>query len=324
MTEPFASYSALLEHEIGAMQFGRQPRSLYEPIRYMMRLGGKRIRPMLTLLTYALFRTNIKDIVPYAAAVEVFHNFTLMHDDIMDNAPLRRGKSTVHEKWNLSTAILSGDVMLVKVYEMFSGLEPAMFRAAIASFNECATRVCEGQQWDMHYETARSVTESEYLRMIQAKTSALLGFSAELGAILANASESNKALLRDFGTCIGTGFQLLDDLLDAYGDPKKFGKQPGGDIIANKRTFLLIKALDKARRDDRKELMQWISAPRFNKKKKIEAVIGIYDKLGIPDLTRRKADHYFSKAFRILDTLPRSAARDNLRAFTQLLIDRQN
>lgn len=318
-----ASYITPLEKEIGAMAFGKQPESLYEPIRYMMRLGGKRIRPILTLLSYSLFREDIKNIVPYAAAVEVFHNFTLMHDDIMDKAPLRRGKATVHEKWNLSTAILSGDVMLVKVYEIFSRLEPDMFKAAITSFNDCATRVCEGQQWDMHFETADSVSEAAYIRMIRSKTAVLLGFSMELGGILANVSENTRALLREFGTSIGIGFQLRDDLLDAYGDPKKFGKQVGGDIIANKRTFLLVKALAKAGSAEKKELKQWLTATRFNKKKKVEAIINIYDNLKIPQLTRRKADHYFSKAFGILDKLPASPARENLHTFTKVLIDRQ-
>lgn len=318
------SYSSLLEKEISGMAFGKQPVSLYEPIRYMMRLGGKRIRPMLTVLSYSLFKDDIKTIIPYAAAVEVFHNFTLMHDDIMDKAPLRRGKATVHEKWNLSTAILSGDVMLIKVYEIFSRLEPDMFKAAIASFNDCAAKVCEGQQWDMHFENAEIVSEAAYIRMIRLKTAVLLGFSMELGGILANASEDTRALLREYGTCMGIGFQLRDDWLDAYGDPKKFGKQPGGDIIANKRTFLLIKALAKAGPGEKKTLIQWMAARRFNKKEKVKAVIGIYDKLKIPHLTQRKADHYFGKAFGILGLLPESPAKENLRAFTRQLIDRQN
>ena len=324
MKNSLASSSSLLEKEINAMAFGKQPASLYEPIRYMMRLGGKRIRPVLTILSYSLFKADAKNIIPYAIAVEVFHNFTLMHDDIMDKAPLRRGQATVHEKWNLSTAILSGDVMLVKVYEIFSRLEPDMFKAAITSFNECATKVCEGQQWDMHFENAGSVSETEYIRMIRLKTAVLLGFSMELGGILSNASEDTRSLLREFGTCIGIGFQLRDDLLDTYGDPKKFGKQLGGDIIANKRTFLLIKALAKAGPVEKKALAQWMSARRFNKKEKVKAVIGIYDKLKIPQLTQRKADHYFSKAFSILDMLPESPSRENLRAFTRQLIDRQN
>jgi geranylgeranyl diphosphate synthase type II len=324
MKHPLAPYSDLLEREIHAMQFGKQPLTLYEPIRYMMRLGGKRIRPMLTLLAYSLFKGNVMDIVPYAAAVEVFHNFTLMHDDIMDKAPLRRGKPTIHEKWNLSTAILSGDVMLVKVYEVFSRLEPATFKVTVRSFNACATQVCEGQQWDMHFENASRVSEAEYIRMIRSKTAALLGFSLELGAILADTSENDRKLLREFGICIGIGFQLKDDLLDAYGDPEKFGKQIGGDIIANKKTFLLIKALEKAGPAEKRELKNWMLAARFNKRKKVEAVIRIYDKLKVPNHSQRKADQYFAKAFRLLDLFPESPAKESLRAFTRMLIDRQN
>jgi geranylgeranyl diphosphate synthase type II len=323
MKDFLGTYSALLESRISAMQFGKQPRSLYEPLRYVMRLGGKRIRPMLTLLSYALFRNDVRSILPYAIAVEVFHNFTLMHDDIMDRAPLRRGKPTVHEKWNLSTAILSGDVMLVKVYELFSQLDPTTFRTTVEAFNACATRVCEGQQWDMHFESADNVTEAAYLRMIEAKTAALLGFSLELGAILAGADAKSRKRLREYGLLIGTGFQLRDDLLDAYGDPDSFGKQTGGDILANKKTFLLIKALERAGSAERKELDYWLTAKKVNKKKKVEAVIAIYDKLKIPQLTSRKADRYFSRAFGLLERFPNTPARENLQTFTQLLVDRQ-
>lgn len=323
MKDFLGNYSALLESQISAMPFGKQPPSLYEPIRYVMRLGGKRIRPMLTLLSYAMFRDDVRPIVPYAVAVEVFHNFTLMHDDIMDRAPLRRGKPTVHEKWNLSTAILSGDVMLVKVYELFSSLDPSTFRTAVEAFNACATKVCEGQQWDMHFEGTDRVTEAAYLRMIQYKTAELLGFSLELGTILAGADEASRNRLREFGLLIGTGFQLRDDLLDAYGDPGRFGKQTGGDILANKKTFLLIKALERAGSAERKELTYWLNVKKFDKKKKVKAVIAIYDKLKIPQLTSRKADRYFAKAFALLDHFPNTPARENLRTFTQLLMDRQ-
>lgn len=323
MKDFLGTYSALLESHINAMSFGKQPPSLYEPIRYVMRLGGKRIRPMLTLLSYAMFRNNVRSILPYAIAVEVFHNFTLMHDDIMDRAPLRRGKPTVHEKWDLSTAILSGDVMLVKVYELFSRLDPATFHTTIEAFNACATKVCEGQQWDMHFERADNVSEAAYLRMIQNKTAVLLGFSLELGAILAGADEKSRERLREFGLHIGIGFQLRDDLLDAYGDPDRFGKQTGGDILANKKTFLLIKALERASPAETRELTYWLTAKKYSKKKKIEAVIAIYDKLKIPVLTQRKADRYFSRAFELLEQLPSTPARDNLRTFTQLLMDRQ-
>ena len=266
-----------IEQEIKKNKYGKQPESLYEPIRYLMNLGGKRLRPMLTLLSYSLYKDDVKSIIPYAVAVEAFHNFTLMHDDIMDKAPLRRGKSTVHKKWNVNTAILSGDVMLVKVYEAFNELEPSTLKTVLKSFNKCAAEVCEGQQWDMEYESHATVTEAEYINMIKLKTSVLLGFSLELGAILSGASDEDRKTLYQFGVNIGIGFQLKDDLLDAYADPKKFGKQVGGDIIANKKTWLLIKALEKAQGKEKKELQHWLAAKTFKKKEKVAAIKVIYD-----------------------------------------------
>jgi geranylgeranyl diphosphate synthase, type II len=203
-----------VEAEIKNQPFGTQPKSLYEPLRYIMTLGGKRLRPLLVMLAYSLFKKDVKSIVKYAAAVEAFHNFTLLHDDIMDNAPLRRGKPTVHEKWNTNTAILSGDVMLIKVYEMFRGLDSNQLKEVLGIFNQCAAEVCEGQQWDMEFETKQKVTETQYIEMIRLKTAVLLGFSLELGALLAGADEEQRAALKDFGNNIGIGFQLKDDLLD--------------------------------------------------------------------------------------------------------------
>src|SRR6187455_1294669 len=288
-------YSELLEKE--KQKYGKQPVSLYEPIRYLMTLGGKRLRPMLTLLGYSLYKDNVKSIMPYAVAVEAFHNFTLMHDDIMDKAPLRRGRPTVHEKWNVNTAILSGDVMLVKVYDMLLSIEPNILATVIQRFNKCASEVCEGQQWDMEFETQQTVTEEEYLNMIQLKTAVLVGFSLELGALLAGASEKDCKSLREFGINIGIGFQLKDDLLDAYGDSKKFGKQVGGDIIANKKTFLLIKSLELAKENQRQELQDWISKKKFNKSEKVNANKSINDALAIPSLTEKKVNSYFKKGF---------------------------
>lgn len=322
---PLKSYPSLLEKEIRKQKYGKHPASLYEPIRYLMGLGGKRLRPMLTMLAYDLYRDDAATIVPYAVAVEAFHNFTLMHDDIMDNAPLRRGHATVHEKWNVNTAILSGDVMLVKVYDMFSTLDAETFRTVVRAFNTCAAEVCEGQQWDMEFETTDRVTEAQYINMIRLKTAVLLGFSLELGAILAGAPEADRQALRAFGTNIGIGFQLKDDLLDAYADPTKFGKQVGGDIIANKKTFLLIHARAKASGKAKKELEQWLAAKKFNKKQKVAAVKNIYDQLAIPTLTEKRVNQYFDKGFASLDQL-QSARQANvavLRAFAEALIGRQ-
>lgn len=318
-------YSTWIEQEIKKKKYGKQPASLYEPIRYLMALGGKRLRPMLALLSYSLFKNDPKNIVPYAVAIEAFHNFTLMHDDIMDKAPLRRGKPTVHKKWNTSTAILSGDVMLVKVYEMFSTLDDSKFKAVIKAFNKCAAEVCEGQQWDMEFETTPKVSEAQYLNMIKLKTAVLLGFSLELGGILAEASTADCEALREFGTNIGIGFQLKDDLLDAYADPKKFGKQVGGDIIANKKTWLLLKANEKVRGKQQKELKQWLSAKKFKKAEKINAVKSIYDALRIPAAAEKKIDQYFSKGFASLDKLNAPPLlKETLRSFTENLIARQS
>lgn len=328
MTNPMPripQYQQWLEQEIRKKKFGVTPPSLYEPIRYIMALGGKRLRPMLTLLTYSLYKDDVKRIVPYAVAVESFHNFTLMHDDIMDRAPLRRGKPTVHEQWNTNTAILSGDVMLIKVYDMFMSLEADMFKEVLAAFNTCAAEVCEGQQWDMVFETTDRVSEKQYLNMIRLKTAVLLGFSLELGALLAGAPEQDRKALREFGTNMGIGFQLKDDLLDAFADPKKFGKQVGGDIIANKKTYLLIKAQDKASGKTAKELQSWLGPGRFRKAEKVRAVKAIYTQLDIPAIVDRKIDHYFAKAFRNLEAVNvNGQGKEVLRAFTQALIDRQS
>lgn len=318
-------YQEWIEKEIKKQKYGNQPVSLYEPIRYLMGLGGKRLRPMLTMLAYGLFQKDPRNIVKYAIAVEAFHNFTLMHDDIMDKAPLRRGRQTVHKKWNVNTAILSGDVMLVKVYDMLLSIDSTKLTRVLYAFNKCAAEVCEGQQWDMEFEREVTVTEARYINMIKLKTAVLLGFSLELGAILADASEKDCTALREFGTNIGIGFQLKDDLLDAYADPKKFGKQVGGDIIANKKTFLLIKALEKAKGKQKNELNGWLSAKQFKKKDKVEAVRSLYNSLGIALLAEKKVDHYFNKGFKNLEAV--SCAEQNkesLKIFTESLIGRQS
>lgn len=318
-------YLSLLEKEISKQKYGKQPASLYEPIRYLMSLGGKRLRPMLALLSYSLYKNDAKAIVPYAVAVEAFHNFTLMHDDIMDKAPLRRGKQTVHEKWNVNTAILSGDVMLVKVYDMFLGIEPEKLKVVLKAFNLCAAEVCEGQQWDMEFETTDRVTEAEYINMIRLKTAVLLGFSLELGAILADAPEEDRKALREFGTNIGIGFQLKDDLLDAYADPEKFGKQVGGDIIANKKTFLLIKAREKAQGKTKKQLDEWLTLRKFNKNKKVAGVKAIYDDLGVPALAEKKINQFFRKGFESLEKVSVAPeTRALLRGYAEALIERQS
>jgi len=317
------TYKRLIESEIRKQKFGKQPKSLYEPLRYIMALGGKRLRPLLTLLSYSLYKEDAKRIVPFATAVETFHNFTLLHDDIMDNAPLRRGNPTVHEKWNINTAILSGDVMQVKVYDLFLNLEGKMLKDVLLEFNECATEVCEGQQWDMEFEGMPKVTEAQYINMIRQKTAVLVGFSLELGAILAEAPLEDRIALYQFGVNIGIGFQLKDDLLDVYGDQNKFGKQVGGDIISNKKTFLLIKALEKAKGKEKIELTKWLKAKKFGNRKKIKEVTTLFNKLQIESITTNKINSYFQKGLTSLDQLNVSSNRKNeLKKFIHQLIDR--
>lgn len=315
----------LIEKEIKKQAFGKKPASLYEPIRYLMNIGGKRLRPLLTLLAYSLYKKDFKKALPYAIAVETFHNFTLMHDDIMDKAPLRRGKATVHKKWNVNTAILSGDVMLVKVYEMFNRLEANKAKEIIRIFNTCAAEVCEGQQWDMEFEGMNNVAEKDYIQMIRQKTAVLLGFSLELGARLADAPENDCKALRAFGISIGIGFQLKDDLLDVYGDAKKVGKQIGGDIIANKKTYLLIKAIEKSNAKQRKELSHWLDAKQSSEKEKVKAITALYDELDLHKISQRKADSFFSKGFKQLEKVSgKKQQKEALLSFSKNLIARQH
>src|SRR5690554_3646173 len=275
MTEAYRSrireFQEGLENRIQSLSFGTEPHELYQPITYLMGLGGKRIRPLLTVMAYTLYKEDYKSILTPALAVEIFHNFTLMHDDIMDDAPLRRGKTTVHEKWNPNTAILSGDVMLVNAYGMLLKVPTDKLPQCMGHFNRTAAEVCEGQQFDMNFESRDQVAESEYLEMIRLKTAVLLGFSLQFGAILACAEAEDVQRLYDFGLYIGMGFQLKDDLLDVYADEMKFGKQVGGDIISNKQTYLSIKARELARGSEAESLKFWGNAKTFDKEEKVKA-----------------------------------------------------
>lgn len=313
-----------LHTEFPKQTYGNYPDELYDPIRYIMSLGGKRFRPLLTLLAASLYTDDWQKAIKPAMAVEVFHNFTLMHDDIMDQAPLRRGKPTVHEKWNANTAILSGDVMLIKAYELLIQVADDKLRVVLDRFNTTSAEVCEGQQLDMNFETRWDVTEEEYLEMIRLKTSVVLGMSLELGGIIGGADEESKKLLYTAGESIGIGFQLKDDLLDVYGDPEKFGKQVGGDIIANKKTFLLIEALSKATGTLKEELEFWINKESFDKDEKVAAVKHIYNQLDIPALTEAKIKACFDKGFESLEKLDVEPARKSeLLAFVHNLVDRE-
>jgi len=323
MTKELTQLIELINNRLKELSYGEEPKELYDPIQYIMSLGGKRMRPLLVLLAYRLFKDDVESVLDQAIAVEVFHNFTLMHDDIMDEAPLRRGQATVHEKWNANVAILSGDVMLVRAYDLLLDA-PGDLKQIIKDFNACAAGVCEGQQFDMNFEGLPTVPEEIYINMIRLKTAVLLGFSLKLGAMLAQASEDQAQKLYDFGVKVGIGFQLKDDLLDVYADQAKFGKQVGGDIIANKKTFLLLKALELANETQLSELNKWLQAEDFDNTEKVEAVRAIYDEIGIRELTLDKMQEYFDSGFEALEALGIDANKQQaLIDFTKYLIDRE-
>lgn len=274
-----------------------EPTGLYEPIRYVLSLGGKRIRPALMMMAYELWKDNGDDVLPQAVALETYHNFTLLHDDVMDHADVRRGQPTVHKKWNENTAILSGDNMLVLAFKWMQSPSPKM-PEVLATFTQTAIEINHGQQYDVDFETRDDVTEEEYIEMIRLKTSVLLACAVKIGALLADAPASDVENLYKFGEAIGLAFQLQDDYLDVYGDPRVFGKEIGGDIASNKKTYMLINALQKAEGTDRETLAKWISTPVTpeNKAQKITAVTAIYDKLGIDRMAKDKMEAYYRQA----------------------------
>lgn len=277
------------------------PRALYEPVDYLMHLGGKRLRPVLALMAYNLFKKDVETALPAAMAVEVFHNFSLVHDDIMDEAPLRRGKPSVHTKYNINTGILSGDVMLIYTYEYLLKIgDPEKIKKMVAVFNQVAIKVCEGQQYDMDFEKRSDVTIREYIEMIRFKTAALIAGSLALGAIAAGAPEADVKHLEAFGENIGLAFQLQDDYLDTFGDPQKVGKKAGGDIVQNKKTYLVLRALELASPTQRKALEKYMSSTDFDEQEKIEAVTSILKDLDIPSRTLRLKENYQEQAFQHL------------------------
>jgi geranylgeranyl diphosphate synthase, type II len=293
----------LINKEISALDFGKKPAELYDPIYYIMGLGGKRMRPLLALLSHHMFSDEVEKVLKPAVAIEIFHNYTLVHDDIMDNAPLRRGNATVHEKWSANVAILAGDVMQIKSTEMMMKVDDAILRKTLELFNTTATEICEGQQYDMEFEKRDKVSVEEYIEMIRLKTAVLLGFSLELGGLVAGTTEKNLELLREFGVNMGIGFQLMDDLLDVYGDMSKFGKTVGGDIIANKKTYLLITALQKAKGADLKKLNDLLESKSIDTSTKVKEVTALYNKLEIKSFTELKINEYFDLAFQKLAKL---------------------
>lgn len=321
----FTDLQLLFDQYINKNYFRQEPTALYEPVNYILQLGGKRLRPALVLMGCQLFDTDIEAALPAAYAVEIFHNFSLVHDDIMDAAPLRRGKPTVHNHFGTNAGILSGDVMLIYAYEYLLKVDkPSLIKDLVQVFNRFAIEVCEGQQLDMNFEKQADVTISEYLRMIELKTAALIGGALELGAIIGGASSEDARHLAAFGRNAGIAFQLEDDLLDTFGDPAKVGKKPGGDIVQNKKTYLIIKALEIADADTKHELLQWMTTSPTDESQKIARVTAILQQLNIPTLAQAVKADYLEKAHAHLEKVNGAAAvKATLLDFADRLANRE-
>lgn len=303
--------------------FNGNPAELYAPMNYMMQLGGKRVRPVLVLMGCELFGGEMPKALPVAMAVEVFHNFTLVHDDIMDKAPIRRGKPTVHVRWNPDTAILAGDLMMIKSMELFQHLDAVTMKKCLPLFMRTAAEVCEGQQLDMNFETAAHVTVEEYLHMIELKTAVLLACSLQLGAYVAGAPEEDAEHLYQFGKHIGIAFQLQDDILDAFGDTAEVGKQKGGDIIANKKTYLLIKAMEQAGENELRELTHWLGLNKFNEAEKVQCVLRVFEQLQVKQQAEDEMQRHLQLAVSHIDSISApESARKSLLDFAAMLQQR--
>ncbi|MFA9192068.1 polyprenyl synthetase family protein [Flavobacterium sp. FZUC8N2.13] len=298
-----SQYQEFLSEYLQSQLEVKEPRNLYEPIHYILGLGGKRIRPVLTLMSAEIFGVSYRKALSAALAVEVFHNFSLVHDDIMDDAPLRRGSVTVHEKWDTNTAILSGDAMLILAYQYFENYKPAIFRKLAKLFSRTALQVCEGQQMDVDFEVRQDVTILEYLKMIEYKTAVLVAAAMKMGAIVAKSPKKNGNLIYDFGLNLGLAFQLQDDYLDAFGDPKTFGKQVGGDIIENKKTYLYLKAMEFAGEADKQKLADLFSTQLENNSSKITQAKAIFVNSGAATATQKAIEEYTFKAFETLEKM---------------------
>ena len=310
---------------IDKLTYNREPKSLYDPIKYVLSLGGKRIRPVLMLLGYNLWKDDPERILMPAVAVETYHNYTLLHDDLMDNADKRRGHDTVHKKWDANTAILSGDAMLVVAYQRLASVDQTKLKPVLDLFTETALEIDEGQQFDIDFENRSDVKEEEYIEMIRLKTSVLLACALKIGAILANAPLTDAEALYKFGEQLGLAFQLQDDLLDVYGDTKVFGKEIGGDIMCNKKTFMLINAFNRANDAQLKELQKWCSGEKFDRKEKVAAVTHLYDEIGIRQLCEAKIEYYFEESKKWLDKVSVPEERKaHLRAYINQMMKRES
>lgn len=308
-----------IEKSIAALSWQREPRGLYEPIEYALATGGKRLRPTLVMIASELFGGKEQDALPAALAIELFHNFTLLHDDVMDHADLRRGRPTVHVQWNDNTAILSGDQMMIEAYRLLGLVPEHKLPKSLVLFNKMATQICEGQQYDMDFESRETVTIPEYMEMIRLKTSVLLATALQLGAYLAGATEEEQQTLYHYGIHIGLAFQIQDDILDVYGDPQTFGKAIGGDICCNKKTYMLLTALEKADPATRRELDRWL---RIHEKSeaKVQAVTAIYTRLGVREVCEEQMQHHTRQAIECLAALPQNEATEDLRRLAEKLV----
>lgn len=315
---------AKVNHFLESLPYNRQPQTLYDPIRYVLSMGGKRIRPVLMLLAYQLYKDDPESILMQAAALETYHNYTLLHDDLMDNADLRRGHETVHKKWNANQAILSGDSMLVLAYERMAQCAADKLSQVLAIFTETALEIGEGQQYDIDFERRTDVEEDEYIEMVRLKTSVLLACALKIGGALAGAPEQDLDNLYKFGERIGLAFQLQDDFLDVYGDPRVFGKAIGGDITSNKKTYMLINAFNHANDAQREELTRWITAKTFDRAEKVAAVTRLYNEIGVDKLALDKIASYFEQSKKYLDAVNVPAERkEELAKYAQKMMKRQ-
>ena len=318
----FEKYQKEIDNKLSKIKLSNNPKELYDPVRYMLKMKSKRVRPILAILAYKLVHPNWKKVIQSCLSLELFHNFTLIHDDIMDKAPIRRGKKTIHEKWNKNIGILSGDLLMILAYNMISDLPKNILSKTMLKFNEISIKVCEGQQLDMNYQTRKNIDEKQYIEMIRLKTATLIGLSLQFGGLLANMNNNNLNTLYKIGELFGIGFQLRDDLLDVYGS-KNFGKKIGGDILENKKTFLSVKAYELSSKKERKNLDYW-KKNKKSSKEKIKKVTEIFDKLNLKELTEKKIKSFFNLAYKKLENLNvKNSNKEELTNYLSQLFERK-
>ena len=318
----FEKYQKEIDNKLSKIKLSNNPKELYDPVRYMLKMKSKRVRPILAILAYKLVHPNWKKVIQSCLSLELFHNFTLIHDDIMDKAPIRRGKKTIHEKWNKNIGILSGDLLMILAYDMISDLPQNILSKTMLKFNEISIKVCEGQQLDMNYQTKKNIDEKQYIEMIRLKTATLIGLSLQFGGLLANMNNNNLNTLYKIGEIFGIGFQLRDDLLDVYGS-KNFGKKIGGDILENKKTFLSVKAYELSSKKERKNLDYWKKNKKPSKEK-IKKITEIFDKLNLKELTEKKIKSFFNLAYKKLESLNvKNSNKEELTSYLSQLFERK-